>query len=107
MSEEKPFFYCNGLQVATSPYDITLNFIRHAPKVGAATGLMAGVPSDPVRAAELLVSMSPMHAKAMLPGLFKVVADYENTFGPIALPKEIQDLYSKTFLVRSEKSDSI
>ena len=46
---------------------------------------------------ELIVSMSPVHAKAMLAGLFKTVIDYEKNVGHIVLPKDKETEFNQTF----------
>ena len=86
MNEEKPFFYANAMEVATSAYDLNLKFLR----TGTVTVIRNQATATPemrqaqveVRA-EISVVMSPQHAKAMLPSLILAIENYEKMFGPL------------------------
>ena len=93
MDTEKKFFYSNALELAVSPYDFSLKFLR----TGVAAGTTPGVATIPVPLDEIIIAMSPGHAKAILSGLYKSVIDYENTFGSITIDKARQDEFMNTF----------
>lgn len=93
MESDNQFFYANGLELAVSPFDITLKFLRQ----GAPEGAAAGVDLQPKRIAELSVAMSPGHAKAMLAGLYTSIMEYEQKVGEIAVPSETQEKFNETF----------
>lgn len=99
MGLDEQFFYANGLELAVSPYDITLKFLRQGTPEGAAPG----VELQPKRIAELSVAMSPVHAKAMLSGLYTAIMGYEESVGAIALPAEAQKTFNETFALLLKK----
>jgi hypothetical protein len=93
MDTEKKFFYSNSLELAVSPYDFSLKFLRTGVAAGTTPGnAIVFVPLD-----EIIIAMSPGHAKAMLSGLYKSVVDYEKTIGPITIDKAGQDEFMNTF----------
>lgn len=93
MEKENKFFYANGLEIAVSPFDFNLKFLRQ----GTSTDAKPGEILPPARLDELIVSTSPAHAKAMLASLFKTVLDYEKNIGPIALNIEAATEFDTTF----------
>ena len=93
MSNEGKFFYSNGLEVAVSPFDFNLKFLRQ----GAPENAEAGKLLAPSRLDEIIVAMSPSHAKAMLAGLYSAVMDYETNIGPITISNEDQKKFNETF----------
>jgi len=80
----KNFFYSNNLELGVSPYDFSFKFLRKS----------AGQDSDsddnlePVTDDELIVYMSPSHAKTLIPMLSMAIQEYEKEFGKIPLPPE-------------------
>lgn len=93
MDADNKFFYANGLEVAVSPFDFNLKFLRQ----GADSDAVGGAPAATKRLDEIIIGMSPAHAKAMLSGLFTSVSDYEKSFGIINLPNEALNEFNKTF----------
>lgn len=93
MDTEAKFFYCNGLELAVSPFDFNLKFVRQ----GAAPNAEPGKMTAPAKLDELMVAMSPAHAKAMLAGLYQSVKDYEANIGHITVTAEDQKKFEETF----------
>jgi hypothetical protein len=85
MATEAKFFYANGLELTISVYDITFKFMRNGtltPELAPTAGQKkSGV--QPHVLDSFMVSMSPTHAKAILPGLAQAIAQYEAQFGVI------------------------
>lgn len=99
MESDNKFFYSNGLQVAVSPFDINLKFLRQ----GAPDNAVEGKPMQPQVLDEIIIAMSPAHAKAMLSGLFQSIMSYEKDVGPIALPADLQKAFNETFTTVPKK----
>lgn len=100
MGNEQKFFYANAVEVTVSPFDVSLNFIRTgAPKADTAAPKVVGELIEGTAAAldTLVVSMSPMHAKAMLMPLVALVRKYEESFGVLPMPPEAQAQFVKLF----------
>jgi hypothetical protein len=93
MNTDKNFFYANGMELAVSTYDISLKFLRN----GSPSNAVPGVPNAPARLDEIIVAMSPGHAKAMLAGLYKTIVDYEENIGPITIGSAEEVHFMKTF----------
>ena len=90
MTIETKFFYANSVEVAVSPFDISLKFMRN----GTATLETVAVHTTPVDATPvvmdaLTIAMSPSAAKSMLPALLQLISVYEQKFGTIPLPPEV------------------
>lgn len=90
------FFYTNAMDAAISPYDVSMKFMRNVPAVSAVE-VAAGAEAAFKSAQSLTVSMSPSHAKAMLPALIRLVSEYEKKFGAIPLPEDAQNFWDATF----------
>ena len=94
MEAEKKFFYTNGMEVAVSGYDLSINFLRQGgvatkgQKLGDAPQIATIVELD-----RMVVSMSISHAKSMLAALFAAVENFEKEIGPIPLQKPAQTAY--------------
>lgn len=78
-----PRFHPNAVHAASGPFDLTLTWLLHDPTV-----LPHGQegPHEPRTEAILQTVLSYGTAKAMIPLLVKVIADYEQEFGPIPSP---------------------
>lgn len=88
---EPNFFYCNSLELATSPFDISFRFIRNEVPIGRPHGSeTSGEVADSVT-----VVMSPQHAKATIGALVNAIRTYEKQFGELHLPKDAQALYEQ------------
>lgn len=75
MSEDKHFFYANAVEVAVSMYDLNLKFMRTGtPKSTLQTGMQQ---VQPELLDEMVIGMSPQHAKALLPALTTALQQYE------------------------------
>lgn len=90
MSYEKKYFYANSMEVSTSTYDINLKFLRN---IASDTQNVENAPPD--RIDEIVVTMSPMHAKAMLSVLFTSIKSYEANHSKIPLNQEAEETYNK------------
>ena len=85
-STECPRFYTNFTNLASGPYDLTFTFLEARADVPTlAPGEEIG-PPNPTTHPVAQVVMSWGHAKAILPLLVKLVAQYEETFGEIPAP---------------------
>lgn len=93
MESDAKFFYANALEVAVSPFDFSLKFMRQ----GTPAEAVHNVPSPAATLDAMIVGMSPTHAKAMLSGLFKAVMGYESENGTISVPAEVQAEFLNTF----------
>lgn len=100
MTIETKFFYANALELGTSPYEIGLKFMRlgtstpDTPRAGQDGQELQSSVLD-----ALHVSMSPSHAKAMLPALVNSVLDYEKKYGKIPLSSESRDKWDALLAV--------
>jgi hypothetical protein len=74
--EPAPFFYTNVMQAHLGAFDFTIEF-GYKPPEEQGTARFTKV---------CTVGMSLSHAKTMLPILAKLIAQYENAFGPIPAP---------------------
>lgn len=100
MTDETKFFYTNGLEASVSPYDVSLKFFRNVtapPPAGTVRPVGERTESRATAAETLVVSMSPTHAKAIIPSMIQLIEEYENTFGPLPLPPEIQLIWDRRF----------
>lgn len=97
VNESDDFFYANAMELAVSPYDFSLRFIRNAAgQVALPEGVRTGeVPV--VTRASMTVGMSPTHAKAMLPALVNAVLRYEEQLGKLTIPQEMQTAFDALF----------
>jgi Protein of unknown function (DUF3467) len=73
---EVPFFYANVMQAHLGAFDFTIDFGYKKAEDQATTRF------TPV----CTVAMSLSHAKTMIPILSRLIAAYENQFGPIPAP---------------------
>lgn len=103
MSNEPKFFYANAMEMAASPYDISLKFMRNGAEVAKPVVPGTTVEATAVLLDSLAVSMSPSHFKAMLPGLVKIVVEYEKQFGLIPLPPDAAAVWNASFPVENKK----
>ena len=77
-----------------SPYDINFKFMRNvAPDESQEN------PDDllPKKIDEVTISMSPVHAKAMLAVIYTTLQEYENAVGKISLTKAEEEAFNKIF----------
>lgn len=78
MSEDKHFFYANSVEIAVSTYDVNLKFMRTGtPKSTMQPGMQQ---VQPELLDEMVIGMSPQHAKALLPALAQALQQYETQF---------------------------
>lgn len=71
--------YANVVQMTVGPFDMVLDFGFRSPEE-----LARGPDADYEVVARVAMSLS--HAKSMLPLMAKIIADYEQKFGPIPAP---------------------
>lgn len=95
MSEDKQFFYANSVEVAVSAFDFNLKFLRNGtsasnPKQNSKQHT-AKVRANIELRDEMVIGMSPQHAKAMLPHLTEMLKAYEETFGPLPDIAKLQE----------------
>lgn len=84
-----PVVYCNGVQVATSQWDITVLFFHSSPlpaNVEEGGDLSQG---NFERRVVQAVVMSPQHAKALATVLTHNIEVWEQNNGEIAVPPEV------------------
>ena len=81
-----PRIYTNFTNLAAGPYDLTLTFAETKPVLPGGFAEPIGEPASPTITPVGQVVMSWGHAKAILPLLVKLVAQYEETFGEIPAP---------------------
>lgn len=72
---EMMFSYANNVSIAVGVYDVQLEF---------------AVEIDQKRVSAARIAMSPQHAKSLQLLLERILADYEQTVGPISLPEELE-----------------
>ncbi|MCO5173724.1 MAG: DUF3467 domain-containing protein [Trueperaceae bacterium] len=70
-----PFIYANAVSIAVGVYDIQLDF---------------AVEIDQKRTRTARVAMSPQHARSLQLLLERVLSDYEDNVGRIALPRDLE-----------------
>jgi hypothetical protein len=70
---EAPFFYANVMEAKVGAYDFTIDFGYRSPDTGRATTVAT-------------IAMSISHAKTMIPVIAKLIAAYEQQFGPVPAP---------------------
>jgi hypothetical protein len=70
--------YANAVNITVGPYDLVMDFGFRAPEQIAKR--------SPEYEIVARVAMSLAHAKAMLPGLARVIQQYESQVGPITAP---------------------
>ncbi|MFW6042525.1 MAG: DUF3467 domain-containing protein [Chloroflexota bacterium] len=88
MDEKANHFYANNVNVATSVYDVTLRFTTKTP-VGEGDQL------EQKDMAQLNVTMSPQHAKALAAILIKHIRDYEReTQIVLPLPPSVGEMWN-------------
>lgn len=99
MSIEGKFFYANSLEVAVSPFDISMKFMRNGTETAQKPAATSEInPNAAISVLDAMtVSMSPSHAKAMVPALLRLVQEYEKQFGRIPLGADIQATWDATF----------
>ena len=95
MDENGKNFYANAVNFATSIYDVTLIFKSQSPQIDQAGKIME-IKGQPVLnvAEEIVVRMSPQHAKSLAALLAKNIADYEKQFNiNLPVPPEIEAIW--------------
>ena len=66
--------YCNALRMGAGPYDVQFMFGMIQERNG---------PEDQVVEEQVMVIVSPQHARALMNSLRITLETYENNFGPI------------------------
>ncbi len=98
MENQHRNFYANAVNIATNIYDITIDLKSQSPQIDPMGNIMQlnGQPVIDV-SEELIVRMSPQHAKAFATLLVKNILEYEKKFGvTIPLTPEILELWKET-----------
>lgn len=89
MAVDEKFFYSNAIEVAVSPFDINLKFIRNGTATPAqVVPVNTPVDATPIVQEAMVVAISPSSLKTMLPGLLQAVAIYEQKFGAIPIASD-------------------
>lgn len=76
--EPPPPIYANVASLTTGPFDVVMDFGFKTPEQAK-----KGSPDFEIVAR---IAMSVSHAKSMLPLLAKLIAQYEQQFGPVPAP---------------------
>lgn len=91
--EDVSEFYSNSTLVAFTPWDFVLLF----GSLGLPSTFPAGTGAQTIQGAttmDAVIRMSPQHAKATLRALQSTVQQYEEQFGEIRIPPEVQDAHT-------------
>lgn len=97
MDDHPVNFYANAVNITSSIYDISLAFKSQAPQIDNQGNVML-IKDQPVVnvADELIVRMSPQHAKALAAILVKHIKQYEKQFGvELPLPPDMKILWGE------------
>lgn len=97
MENQSRIFYANAVNIATSIYDITIDLKNQSPQIDP-TGKIMQLNDKPVIdvTEELIVRMSPQHAKAFAAVLVENIIGYEKQFGiTIPLTPEIKKFWEE------------
>jgi len=81
---EKKMLYANSAEIRSSFYDLIFTFATKAPGTDGKTEARE----------EMDVIMSPQHAKTFLYILQGHISKYEDSFGTIELPPELQGKFN-------------
>lgn len=84
-----PVVYCNGVQIATSQWDITCLFFHSTPLPASIEDTGAISQGNLERRVVQAVVMSPQHAKALATILGKNIEVWEQQNGEIAVSPEV------------------
>lgn len=92
MSEDHNEFYANAVNVTTSIYDVTLTFRAQSP----AAPPVEGRPPVMAVSQEVMIRMSPQHAKSLAAILVRHARNYEREHNTVlALPPEMQEMWDQ------------
>jgi hypothetical protein len=80
-SEDFRYIYSNSVRIGISPWDIRLNF-------GA---LVHSENTEPINKEEVVIVMSPQHAKVLALIFLSNIQEYEETHGPISVSEAVLD----------------
>jgi len=99
MDNQSKEFYANAVNLAMNLYDVTFILKSQTPQIDQ-NGNLQLVDNEPVIIVndELIVRMSPQHAKSFALLLIKNIMDYEETFNvKLPLPPELQKYWDNIF----------
>ncbi|MGA9397759.1 MAG: DUF3467 domain-containing protein [Anaerolineaceae bacterium] len=102
MDNQLDNFYANAVNIASSVYDVTLQFKNQTPQIDSKGNLIeiSGKPAINITG-EMTIRMSPQHAKALATILCEHVKLYEKQYN-IVLPLQ-PDLKSKWDKITKDK----
>ena len=97
MDEKSKNFYANAVNMSVSLYDVTFVFRSQSPLIDDTGQLMQNNGQPLINVSdELVVRMSPQHAKALASLLVKNVIAYEKQFNlTLPLPPEIEQFWKE------------
>ncbi|HCC79412.1 MAG: hypothetical protein A2X25_06800 [Chloroflexi bacterium GWB2_49_20] len=100
MDDNSKEFYTNAVNVIGSVFDVTLIFRSQSPQIDANGKIidLNGSHSQPVLniSNEMIVRMSPQHAKALATLLVQQVVQYENSFKlTLPLTPELERIWTE------------
>lgn len=102
MENDRKFYYANAVNMAISLYDVTFVLRNQSPQIDPEGNLMVLNNKQVIDVSEeIVIRMSPQHAKAFAILLVKNIAEYEKNFG-IKLPitPDLQKLWDEN--IKSE-----
>jgi len=97
MIDQRSSFYANGVSILVNIYDFTLDFKSQSPKLDQ-SGNILELQNQPLVEVdeEIVVRMSPQHAKALAAVLTKHVIDYETRFNmTLPLPDDLNIMWKE------------
>lgn len=97
MENQPMSFYANAVNFSASIYDVTLGFKSQSPQIDQNGNVMEYNDKPKISVVdEIIVRMSPQHAKALAGLLVDSIKDYEKKFD-IKLPLEpnIENIWDK------------
>ena len=100
MVDQRASIYVNAVNILVSLYDFSLDLRSQSPKLDQ-SGKILELQSQPLVEVtdEIVVRMSPQHAKALAAVLVKHVKEYEKRFNMnLPLPDDIKSLWEESVI---------
>ena len=95
----KGTIYVNSTKIISTVYDFTIFATHLVPIIGNDNRVF-----DNEALNDIIISMSPQHAKALFTALEKQISKYENEFGVINLPNmEIEEIHTAKRINENDK----